>query len=29
MSDLFMNVHTCPSDNITYTMLYVRWLCLI
>jgi len=29
MSDLFMNVHTCPSDITTYTMLYVRWLCLI
>ena len=27
MSDLMMNVHTCVTDNTTYTMLYVGSLC--
>ena len=29
MSHLMMNVHTCVTDNTTYTILYVRSLCLI
>ena len=28
MSDLMMNVHTCVTDDTTYTMFYVRPLCL-
>jgi len=27
MSDLMMNVHTCVTDNTTYTMVYVRSPC--
>ena len=29
MSDLMMNVHTCVSDSTTYTMAYVRCVCVI
>jgi len=29
MSDLMMNVHKCVTDYTTYTMFYVRSLCLI
>jgi len=29
MSDRMMNVHTCVTDNTTYTMLFVRSLRLI
>ena len=28
MSDLMMNVQTCVTDNTSYTMLYVRSVCL-
>ena len=28
MSDVMMNIHTCLTDTTTYTMLYVRSLCL-
>jgi hypothetical protein len=28
MSNVMLNVHTCVTDKTTYTMLYVRSLCL-
>jgi len=27
MSDVMMNVHTCFTDNATYTTVYVRSIC--
>jgi len=29
MSDLMMNAQTCVTDNTSYTMFYVRSVCLI
>jgi len=29
MSDLMMNIHTCVTNNTTYTMVYIISICQI